>query len=172
MRGRPPGALNGTHSIHTEPERDGPRQLSLPNIGGSEQLSDLVSDYGGIARVAQDFKVEAALLARYTSGQLAPPYSLLVALWWHTSYGFKQAFAEAHWTHQYNSFRRKEAEAKCRHLEVVVENAVRLLEHRADAADLVRQSLAHLTAERYSGDPLAGGRPLIRDGARAMGGGG
>jgi len=153
-----------------EPARESRSRFSLPRLGGAEHLRDLVADYGGLDRVAQDFRIGADLLNRYLVGQIEAPYTLLCALWWHTSYGFRQGFAEAHWTHQYNTFKRKEAEAKVTYLETVVRHAIQLLEHRTDAADLARQMLAQVAAgERFSGDPLAGGGPLIRDGARAIG---
>lgn len=144
-----------------EPARDGPAQLSLPKLGGAEQLRQLVADYGGIDRVSHDFRLGSDLLNRYMVGQLEAPFSLLCALWWQTASGFRQAFAESHWSHQYNSFRRREAEAKVAHLEQVVAHAVRLLEHRADASDLVRQSLAHFPAKRLLGDPPKVGESTV-----------
>jgi hypothetical protein len=127
---------------YKEPERESRTHFSLPTLAGHEMLRELVSDYGGIDRTSKDLKIAADLLNRYLSGQLEPPYTLLLALYWQSCYGFKQAFAESHWTHQYNTFRRHEAEAKVAHLERVVGHAVSLLEHRTDAAEMVRQSLS------------------------------
>jgi len=152
-----------------EPKREKARSaFSFPRLGGSEELCQLVTDYGGISEVSKDFKIGADLLNRYMVGQLEPPYSLLLAIYWQSSYGFRQGFAESHWTHQYNSFTRKQAEAKVRYLETVVQHAIQLLEHRPEAADLARQMLSQVAAERSSGDPLAGSKPLIRDGARPI----
>jgi len=169
--GRPAGVKNGQGQTSGTrgPVRDSKSSFSLPKLGGAVQLRDLVADYGGIDRVSHDFRIGADLLNRYMVGQLEPPFTLLCCLWWHTSHGFQQGFAEAHWTHQYNTFKRKEAEAKVVYLETVVRHAIQLLEHRVDAADLVRQLLAQVPAERYSGDPLAGGLRLIRDDAQPTG---
>ena len=142
--------------------------FSFPRLAGSDELCQLVTDYGGIAEVSKDFKIGADLLNRYMVGQLEPPYSLLLAIYWQSSYGFRQGFAESHWTHQYNTFTRQQAEAKVRYLETVVQHAIQLLEHRPEAADLARQMLAQVPAERHPGDPLAGNKPLIRDGAQPI----
>lgn len=155
------GVKNGegksVSTLAREPVRESKSVFSLPTrLGGVEDLRELVSEYGGIDRVAHDFKLGADLLNRYLVGQIEAPFSLYVALWWQTSSGFRQGFAEAHWTHNYNSFIRKQAEAKARYLETVLEHAVQLLEHRADACELARQLLARSSDQRYSRDPLAG----------------
>ena len=128
-------------SPHKEPARDSGRLFSMPRIGGAEQLKELVSDYGGIERVSRDFHIAPDLLNRYLVGQLEPPLTLMLAVYWQSSHGFRQAFSEAHWTHNYNSFKRRELEAKVEYLERVVKHAVQLLEHRVDAMDLLREAL-------------------------------
>lgn len=135
--------------VQVEPVRDVRSSLSMPKLGGSEQCRTLVSAYGGIHRVAEDFQIDPNLLNRYLTGQIEPPYSFLVALYWHTDYGFKQAFSEAHWTHQYNTFRYHQADEKCKALERVVQHAIALLEHRADAADLLREALQNLAPSSH-----------------------
>lgn len=131
----PPGTLQ------REPKRDSQSAFSLPKLGGVEHCKELVSDYGGVHRVADDLKVAPELVTRYITGQIDPPYVFLVALWWQTNHGFRQAFAESHWTHQYNSFRKAEAEEKVRSLERLLAHAVSLLEHRTDAATLLKQAI-------------------------------
>jgi hypothetical protein len=115
--------------------------FSMPRIGGSDQLNELVADYGGIDAVSRDFHIAPDLLNRYLVGQLEPPITLMLAVYWQCSHGFRQAFSEAHWTHNYNSFRRREMEAKVEYLERVVKHAVQLLEHRVDAMDLLQEAL-------------------------------
>jgi hypothetical protein len=132
-----------------EPKRDGLQSFTLPKIGGVEYVRDLVSDYGGIDRVSKELKVAPDLVNRYITGQIEAPYVFLLALWWQSSHGFKQAFSEVHWTHNYNCFKRREAEEKVRSLERVLKHAEALLEHRSDAAALVREMLDHaLPAEQ------------------------
>jgi hypothetical protein len=137
---RKPGRPAGAQPSYQEPKRESKSRFSLPRLGGAEQLRELVDDYGGLAQVARDLRIGDDLLNRYLCGQLEVPYSLLVALWWQTSYGFRQGFSESSWTHNYNTFLKRQAEARAQQLEVVVQHAVQLLEHRADAQDLLRAS--------------------------------
>lgn len=138
-------------------QRETRSAFSMPKLGGQSDCRRLVSDYGGLHRVCEDFKVTADLVNRYISGQLDPPYTFLLALYWQTANGFEQAFAESHWSHQYNSFRRAQADEKVKELERVLDHAVRLLEHRPDAASLLREAidLAMLPSRKHPpGVPL------------------
>jgi hypothetical protein len=154
--GRPAGVKNGAGRLHVEPERDGPRVFSLPKLGGTVQFVDLVTDYGGPDRVARDLKIGRDLLDRFLGGELEAPYTVFLALWWHTAHGFRQGFDEAHWTHSYNSFRRREAELRCEHLEAVIQHAAALLERRPGAAQLLAEAVASPLLGSSLRDPLAG----------------
>lgn len=139
--------------VEREPKRDSNTSLSRPKLGGAEHCRELVSALGGIHLVATDFKIDPDLLNRYMTGQIDVPYTVLLAFYWQSDWGFKHAFREAHWTHNYNSFRRAQAEEKVKSLERVVGLAVALLEHRADAADLIRQVLADVQKVDFSQPP-------------------
>lgn len=143
----------------TEPRREERHAFSLPKLGGRDHARDLVTAYGGVDLVARNFQISPSLVKRYISGQSDPPFTFLCALWWQTSRGFNQAFAECHWTHQYNSFRRLEAEERARSLELVLGHAIALLEHRADAAQMVRDSLAAINSAQVGRIPP--GLPVI-----------
>ena len=91
--------------------------------------------------MSKDFKVSVDLVNSYITGQLEPPYTFLLALYWQSTYGFSQAFAESHWSHQYNCFRLAESQEKVKSLQRTLEHAVRLLEHRADASSLLREAI-------------------------------
>lgn len=121
--------------------RDTRAAFSFPTLGGARDCRNLVEDFGGIDLVCKLFKVSSDLVNRYISGQIEPPYTFLLALYWQSRYGFDQAFAESHWTHQYNCFRLAESQEKVKQLERVLHHAVRLLEHRSDAADLLREAI-------------------------------
>lgn len=132
--------------------------FSFPNLGGARDCRNLVEDFGGIDRVCKQFKVAPDLLNRYLSGQLEPPYTFLLALYWQSRYGFDQAFAESHWSHQYNCFRLSESQEKVKSLERVLEHAVRLLEHRSDASGLLREAIDALKLAPVRNPP---GVPVI-----------
>ena len=99
--------------------RDTRGAFSFPTLGGARDCRNLVEDFGGIDLVCKSFKVSSDLVNRYISGQLEPPYTFLLALYWQSRYGFDQAFAESHWTHQYNCFRLAESQEKVKQLERV-----------------------------------------------------
>lgn len=121
---------------------DAPRSLAFPKLQGSQQFRHLVSDLGGIHYVSKQFRMSEALVRSYLIGEIDPPYTVLLALYWHSHYGFSQAFSDAHWAHDYNSFLRHRAEEKVLYLERVVEHAVSLLERREGAAEAIRSLLS------------------------------
>lgn len=139
--------------VEREPKRVSRTGLSRPKLGGAEQCRELVSALGGIHLVSTDFKIDPDLLNRYMTGQIEVPYTVLLAFYWQSDWGFKHAFEEAHWTHNYNSFRRAQAEEKVKSLERVVGLAVALLEHRPDAADLMREVMAEVKKVELSRAP-------------------
>ena len=121
--------------------RDTRAAFAFPNLGGLRDCRNLVQDFGGIDRVCKEFKVSADLVNRYLSGQLEPPYTFLLALYWQSRYGFDQAFAESHWTHQYNCFKLAESQERVKQLERVLQHAIRLLEWRQDAVEVLRDAI-------------------------------
>lgn len=121
--------------------RENRSAFSFPTLGGQDHCRNLVADFGGIDLVCKKFKVGQDLLNRYLSGQLEPPYTFMLALYWQSRYGFDQAFSESHWTHNYNCFKLAEAKEKVNHLERVLEHAVKLLEHRTEASALLREAI-------------------------------
>nr|CDL66352.1 unnamed protein product [uncultured bacterium] len=127
----------------TEPrvQHESRSAFSMPKLGGAAHCRELVSDYGGIHRVSEDFQVTPGLVSQYVSGQLEAPFTFLLALYWQTSHGFRQAFSESHWTHQYNSFKVAEATENVLKLERVLAHAVRLLECRPDAVSVLREAI-------------------------------
>lgn len=120
---------------------DAPRALTFPVLAGAQQFRHLVSALGGVSFVSKKFKMNDELVNSYMTGEIDPPYTVLLALYWHSYHGFSQAFSEAHWTHDYNSFRRRQAEEKIVHLERVIEHAVALLERRDGASEAIRSLL-------------------------------
>lgn len=94
--------------------------LSLPKLGGSNQLRELVHAYGGAARMVEDLKVSRELLDRWCADDGNPPYHFLIAAYFIGPYGMSHAFAESHWTHQYNSFLKNQALDRVKVLEHVV----------------------------------------------------
>lgn len=94
-----------------EPEI-GRARFSMPTLRGHEQLRQLVDAYGGVDLVCADLLIAPELLARYLAGEMEPPRTLLLALWWQGPDGFHQAFGETHWTHQAMIARARLAEAR------------------------------------------------------------
>lgn len=120
---------------------DVPHSLSFPVLAGSQTFRTLVSSLGGVSYVSKQFKMSEDLVSSYLTGEIDPPYTVLLALYWHSYYGFSQAFSEAHWTHDYNSFKRRQAEEKVVHLELVLEHAVAILERRDGAVDAIKKMI-------------------------------
>lgn len=82
-----------------EPRLDRTR-FSMPTLRGHDQLRQLVDAYGGREMVCRDLLLSPELLDAYLAGEMEPPRTLLLALWWQGPDGFNQAFSETHWTHQ------------------------------------------------------------------------
>lgn len=94
--------------------------FTMPRLGGSGQLSDLVLAYGGEELVARDFRIAPQLLRSYLAGVIEPPHALFLAIYWQGPYGFAQAFRESHWTHQATVARATVAEAKVAQYETLL----------------------------------------------------
>lgn len=62
--------------------------------------------------VCKDFRISEGLLAKWCSGEIDPPLTVLLAIYWQSHKGLQHAFSESHWTNQYNCFRARDAEVK------------------------------------------------------------
>jgi hypothetical protein len=87
-------------------------RFTRPVLSGHHQFAELVHSYGGRDLVARDLHMSPDLVDAYTVGKLEPPYAVLLAVYWQSAYGFAQGFSESHWAHQFNTVKRREAEAK------------------------------------------------------------
>lgn len=85
-------------------------RFSFPTLAGVDQFRELVHVFGGAELVCKQLRIAPELLAAYMSGELEPPYSLMLAVYWHSPFGFSQAFSESHWTHAHNFRLRMNAE--------------------------------------------------------------
>lgn len=139
-------------------KRDTRSAFSFPKLGGSRDCKNLVDDFGGIDLVCKLFKVSPELVNRYLAGQIEPPYTFMLALYWQSRYGFDQAFSESHWSHNYNSFKLAESQERVKQLERVLEHAVRLLEWRSDAVEVLRDAIE---VSRLSSSKTPPGVPVI-----------
>ena len=101
-------------------------RLRLPKIDAGHFRS-LTEDYGGPEFVARDLKIEYELFSRWYKGELEPPYHLLVAMWFMSTWGINQAFSESHWAHQENSMLKNEARRETQQLRTVLERVKGIL---------------------------------------------
>ena len=112
--GRPKGTTGikwGQGRNHKEPKRPQQTMLSEPALH-PDLLPDLVHAFGSKERLCKELRVSPALLELYLDGTTEPPFTFLLAVYWQCPIGFGQAFSESHWTHQYNSYKRREAEER------------------------------------------------------------
>jgi hypothetical protein len=84
--------------------------LKTPKVGGAAQLRLFVEEIG-FYRSCQAIKVHEGTMRRWLRDATEPPQAALQALYWLTSWGFSDAFAEAHWSHQFLLGRLRQAEA-------------------------------------------------------------
>lgn len=108
-KAEPPARRNKPKKEKRPPQ---PIRLSFPSLGGSPCLDDLVRKYGGVQLVAKHFHLTESLLRKWISGELEPPLTVLLAIYWQSPIGMEHAFSESHWTNQYNCFKARDAEAK------------------------------------------------------------
>lgn len=100
------------------------QRFSMPaGMAGHQALAHLVREYGGAAVVAKDFRVTPQLLGRWLSGDLEAPFTFFLALWWQGPMGFRQAYSESHWTHDFVCFLRREAVDRVELLERLIVQA-------------------------------------------------
>jgi len=72
--------------------------LKPPKVGGADHLRLFVHEIG-TERACAILDVHPTTMRRWLRGAVPVPQAALQALYWLTSYGFSDAFAEAHWTH-------------------------------------------------------------------------
>src|SRR4051812_4409245 len=84
--------------------------LKVPRIAGSAQLRLFVQEVG-FHRSCCVLKVHENTLRRWLNGVTEPPAAALQALYWLTSWGFSDAAAEVHWSHQILLMRVRQLEA-------------------------------------------------------------
>lgn len=87
-------------------------RFSFPQLAGVDQFRELVHAFGGAELVCKELRIAPELLAAYLSGELDPPYTLMLAVYWHSPFGKSQGFSESHWAHTYNYRLRMDAEEK------------------------------------------------------------
>lgn len=85
--------------------------LKEPRLGGAAQLRLFVDELG-FDRACRAIDVHPATMRRWLREAAPVPMAPLAALYWLTSWGFSDAFAEAHWTHQLLLGRVRELEAR------------------------------------------------------------
>lgn len=84
--------------------------LKVPRVGGAAQLRLFVEEIG-FARACKALKIHENTLRRWLREEIPVPQAALQALYWLTSWGFSEACAEAHWSHQYLLGKVRELEA-------------------------------------------------------------
>lgn len=94
----------------------GQTRLYVPRLS-SAKVGDMIQNFGGRDYTAKALRVAPELIDRWISEELETPQSVLLCLFWLSPQGFKEAFNQSHWTHQYNSFLKNEARARVELLE-------------------------------------------------------
>lgn len=84
--------------------------LKVPRIGGAAQLRLFVEQLG-LAQACQAIDVHPATMRRWLREDTPVPAAPLQALYWLTTWGFSDAAAEVHWSHQVLLARVRELEA-------------------------------------------------------------
>jgi|GEM_PF-6251615 hypothetical protein len=74
--------------------------LKEPRIGGAAQLRLFVHELG-FERACKAIDVAPTTMRRWLREATPVPMAALAALYWLTSYGFSEACAEVHWSHQF-----------------------------------------------------------------------
>lgn len=74
--------------------------LKPPKVGGVEQLRAFVHQLT-FKRACSVLDVSPTTMRRWLRGASPVPQAALQALYWLTDYGYSDACAEVHWSHQY-----------------------------------------------------------------------
>lgn len=85
--------------------------LKVPRIGGAAQLRLFVEELG-FEHSCKLLDVHAATMRRWLRDASPVPQAALQALYWLTSWGFSDAAAEVHWSHQILLMRVRTLEAQ------------------------------------------------------------
>jgi hypothetical protein len=84
--------------------------LKVPRIGGAAQLRLFVEELG-FAWACKCIDVHPATMRRWLREETPVPAAALQALYWLTKWGFSDAQAEVHWSHQYLVHKVRQLEA-------------------------------------------------------------
>ncbi len=85
--------------------------LKPPKLAGAGQLRLLVDDLG-FDWSCKVIDVHPSSMRRWLREAQPTPQAALQALYWLTSWGYSDACAEAHWSHQYLVFKVRELEER------------------------------------------------------------
>lgn len=85
--------------------------LKVPRIGGAAQLRLFVDELG-FDWACQAIAVHPSTMRRWLREAAPVPQAALQALYWLTVYGFTDAAAEVHWSHQMLAGKVRELEAR------------------------------------------------------------
>lgn len=85
--------------------------LKNPKVRGLAQLRLFVEEMG-FRQACRAIAVHESTMRRWLRGQVEPPISAVQALYWLSSYGFSDAAAEVHWSHQFLLSRVRQLEAQ------------------------------------------------------------
>lgn len=92
--------------------------LKPPKVGGAGQLR-LFVDQLGFDWSCKVLEVHPATMRAWLREARPVPAAALQALYWLTSWGFSDACAEAHWSHQYLAYQVRQLEDRVRTLRTV-----------------------------------------------------
>ena len=115
--------------------------LSLPRLAGHHQLRELAHQYGGEERLGHALKIDHELMSKWLSGQIDPPYYLLVAAWFASPLGFQQAFSESHWANQENTILKNAARRETAALKTAIRDLA-----RSTRAKKIKATLLYLSS--------------------------
>lgn len=85
--------------------------LKTPKVRGLNQLRLFVEEMG-FRQACRAIAVHETTMRRWLRGQVEPPISAIQALYWLSSYGFSDAAAEVHWSHQFLLSRVRQLESE------------------------------------------------------------
>ncbi len=85
--------------------------LKEPRLGGAAQLRLFVDELG-FDRACLAIDVHPSTMRRWLRDAAPVPKAAIAALYWLTSWGFSDAAAEVHWSHQYLMCKVRELETQ------------------------------------------------------------
>lgn len=85
--------------------------LKPPKVGGAEQLRLFVDELG-MDWACKVIATHPTTMRRWLRGATPVPVAVLMALYWLTTYGYSDACAEAHWSHQWLAYKVRELEGR------------------------------------------------------------